>query len=127
MLDRRTNARLRPLTLCAVSALITHESISRSMSRLMRRRTSSSLEPPEDAILVNGVSELGEVHVRDRQVVLDPLHGGRNRAEFASGLAPQIDDQNGMFKLTNSYIVNDQEEKRALITFRDQIKELLPT
>src|SRR4030081_3796294 len=80
MLDRRTNARLRPLTLCAVSALITHESISRSMSRLMRRRTSSSLEPPEDAILVDGVSELGEVHVRDRQVVLHPLHGGRNRA-----------------------------------------------
>ena len=97
------------------------------MSPLMRRRTSSSLEPPEDAILVDGVSELGEVHVRDRQVVLDRLHGGRNRAEFASGLAPQIDDQNGMFKLTNSYIVDDQEEKRALIIFRDQIKQLLLT
>ena len=68
-------------------------------------------KPPKHPVLIHRVGEFEEIHVGDRQVILDALNRGRDGAKTAPALAAQIDDEDGELRVADGFAVRHEEEE----------------
>jgi len=68
-------------------------------------------KPPKHPVLIHRVGEFEEIHVGDRQVIVDALNRGRDGAKTAPALAAQIDDEDGELRVADGFAVRHEEEE----------------
>jgi hypothetical protein len=68
-------------------------------------------EASKDPTVVRSGRELGEIHVRERQVVFYAPCLARDNPERTTWLIDQIYDENGMFGMSKRCLVSDHYER----------------